>query len=93
MSISTRIRRLIRGGGYVTVRGASKLVFVVLLLFLTGIAVSASAPLVAAALAMFLAYLMVRTMLPAGTIQRWLEALWTGELFFNAWNRLTGWFS
>lgn len=89
--MTERLRALVRGGGEVTLRGASKVVFVLVLLVLTGLAVSASAPLVVAALAMFLAYLMVRTMLPAGTIQSWIESLWAGEPLVRAWDRLWGW--
>ena len=88
--MTSRARRLIRGGGQLTLRGVAKLLFIAILLVLTGIAVSASAPLALAALAMFIVYLMVRTVLPAETIEAFIESIWTGDVCINAWQRLTG---
>lgn len=86
-----RLRRWFRGGAELTLRGVAKVLFIVALLVLTALAVSASAPLVLAALAMFIVYIMLKTVLPAARIETLAADLWSGDLFVRWWQRLTGW--
>lgn len=86
----SRLNGWIRDGGEFTVRSLAKVLFLFAMLVVAVIAVSASGPLGLVVLAMFLLYLMVRTIMPAETIDAYMQAFWSGDLFFDAWARIRG---
>ena len=83
-----RFRTWLRSSGRLSFKAASITLFVVLLGLLAS-AAAASSPVILAALATFVLFYMLRSLLPADAIDETTTDLMTGELGERYWDRLT----
>jgi len=87
-----RFRRWLRSGGRLSFKAASITLFVVLLGLLAFLTATSSS-IIGVAIATFVLFYMLRSLLPADAIDQLTTDLMTGELSERQWDRLTTFFA
>jgi|AntDeeMetageno50_2_1112565.scaffolds.fasta_scaffold03787_2 hypothetical protein len=87
-----RFRRWLRSGGRLSFKAASITLFVVLLGLLAFLTATSSS-IIGVAIATFVLFYMLRSLLPADAIDQLTTDLMTGELGERQWDRLTTFFA